>query len=191
MSNGYAPSGGALLRRVLLLALGCGIAAYTVPQYFGALGLGDITQAPAPARAPARSVPQAAMEAPALPDAAVTESFRAEHGNQFFVTAAVNGHPIRFVVDTGATLVSLTPDDARALGFDLDALGWTIATKTANGDGRAAAVTVKELRLGRVTEYNVPALVMRAPGAMSLLGMSFLSRLKSWQIQDGVLTIAS
>lgn len=53
-----------------------------------------------------------------------------------------------------------------------------------------AAVTLPSVRLGRITEYNVPALIMRQ-GGISLLGMSFLSRLRSWQISNGVLTIAS
>lgn len=184
MSDGYGPSGGVLLRRTLLLALGCGTAAYAVPQYFGELGLGDIATERAP------PAPPQVREAAPPPDPA-TESFRARQGNQFFVEATVNGYPIHFVVDTGATLVSLTPADAQAIGFDLDRLDWSVKTATANGNGLNARVTLKELRLGSIAEFDIPALVMRAPGSPSLLGMSFLSRLKSWQIRDGVLTIAS
>lgn len=184
MSDGFGPSGGVLLRRTLLLALGCATAAYAVPQYFGELGLGDVATERAPA------APPQSRDA-ALPQDPATESFRARQGNQFFVAAAVNGHPIQFVVDTGATLVSLTPADARAIGFDLGQLDWSVKTETANGNGLNAPVVLKELRLGSIAEFDVPALVMRAPGSQSLLGMSFLSRLKSWQIRDGVLTIAS
>ena len=52
-----------------------------------------------------------------------------------------------------------------------------------------AAVSLGDIRLGAIAEYDVPALVMRSGGGLSLLGMSFLSRLKSWQIRDGMLTL--
>lgn len=174
-----------MLRRALLLALGCGTAAYAVPQYFGELGLdsvGEVKRAPA--------APPQIRDAVAPPEPG-TESYRARQGNQFFVEATVDGHPVHFVVDTGATLVSLTPADARAIGFDLDQLDWSVKTETANGNGLNARVVLKELRLGSIAEFDVPAIVMRAPGSPSLLGMSFLSRLRSWEIRDGVLTIAS
>jgi clan AA aspartic protease (TIGR02281 family) len=84
----------------------------------------------------------------------------------------------------------LTPEDARLLGFDMTKLKWTLGMHTANGNTTAAPVTLGDLRLGRIVEYSVPALVMRQ-GGISLLGMSFLERLRSWQISHGVLTIAS
>jgi clan AA aspartic protease (TIGR02281 family) len=62
--------------------------------------------------------------------------------------------------------------------------------QTANGISHDAEVTLADIRLNRIIEYNVPAIVMRQ-GNISLLGMSFLSRLRTWQISDGVLTIAS
>lgn len=189
MSDMYGPSSGAMLRRAFLWTIGLGGVAYTVPRYFTSLGLSDIfagaPSTPAPPRAAApRSEGASDADEPA------TQSYRA-HGGQFFVTGTIDGNPVPFVIDTGATYVSLAPEDARRLGFDLATLDWSIKTHTANGDSVNAAVNLADLRLGSIVEYNVPALVMKTGGGMSLLGMSFLSRLKSWQIRNGVLTIAS
>ncbi|HVA12598.1 MAG TPA: TIGR02281 family clan AA aspartic protease [Stellaceae bacterium] len=183
MSDAYGPSGGQLLRRAFLWTIGCGAAAYAVPRLMGSSRPSEVEVAD----------PGATRQAPrpgAAPDEPMRESYRAGPGNQFIIDVAVNGIPIRFMVDTGATEVSLVPGDAQKLGFNLDRLQWNVATQTANGNAVNAAVTLAEIRLGAVTEYGVPALVMRAGGGLSLLGMSFLSRLKSWQIHDGVLTIA-
>jgi aspartyl protease family protein len=184
MSDDSGPAGGVMLRRAFLALIGCGAAAYTLPRYLEPSGLGD-TAAPATPPPPA---PHPGHEAVA--EAPATESYRAQRGNQFFVTGSVNGNPVHFLVDTGATYVSLTAEDARLLGFNLSTLRWNMRMQTANGVTDNAAVTLGDLRLGRIVQYNVPAIVMRQ-GGMSLLGMSFLSRLRSWQISNGVLTIAS
>ena len=116
--------------------------------------------------------------------------YRRARDGHFYVDADVNGARIRFLVDTGATYVALTADDAKKLGFDLTKLNWNKPMQTANGISRNAEVTLGDIRLNRIVEYNVQAIVMRQNG-ISLLGMSFLSRLRSWQISNGVLTIAS
>ena len=190
MSDAYGPSGGAMLRRAFLLLAGCGAAAVTFPRYFGSVdfstGSGsDFASVPSTPHPPGpRSDGIPVAEPPA------TESYRAQRGNQFYVTGSINGNTIHFLVDTGATWVALTQDDAKLLGFNLANLKWDVRTSTANGIASNAAVTLGDVRLGRIVEYNVPAIIMRQSG-ISLLGMSFLSRLRSWQISNGVLTIAS
>jgi aspartyl protease family protein len=181
-----AHGSGAMLRRAVLLLIGCGGAAYTFPRYLSGMDFGSgASSVPATPRPPGpRSDGIPVAEPPA------TQAYRAERGDQFFLTGSVNGNQIRFLVDTGATLVALTPEDAQRLGFDLTRLNWNVPMQTANGVTRNAEVTLGDIRLSRIVEYNVPALVMRQSG-ISLLGMSFLSRLRSWQISDGVLTIAS
>jgi aspartyl protease family protein len=190
MSDTYGSSGGTMLRRAFLLLLGCGSAAVTLPRYFGSMdfaadtgaGNASVPSTPRPPGPRADSIPIA--EPPA------TESYRAQRGNQFYVTGSINGNTIHFLVDTGATWVALTQDDAKLLGFNLSALKWDVRTRTANGIATNASVTLGDVRLGRIIEYNVPAIIMQQSG-ISLLGMSFLSRLRSWQISNGVLTIAS
>jgi len=186
MSDGDGAPGGTMLRRAVLLLIGCTGAAFGLPNLLGNMDVGpgaaNLPSTPPPPRSRSDGIPVA--EPPA------TQSYHAERGNQFFLTGTVNGSPIRFLVDTGATYVALTADDAKKLGFDLTKLNWNKPMQTANGISRNAEVTLGDIRLNRIVEYNVQAIVMRQNG-ISLLGMSFLSRLRSWQISNGVLTIAS
>jgi aspartyl protease family protein len=197
MSDAYGPSGGAMLRRALLLAIGCGAAAYTVPRFLGGGILGapesDAPSSPAPASPVAARLPADLDADPAEPAETIfddTLTVRAGPYNQFFVRAAINGVMLPFIIDTGAFMVSLRREDAELVGIDVGALHWDLAISTANGNAFAARVTLPSVRLDRITEYNVPATVLQQKtDSPSLLGMSFLSRLKSWQIRDGVLTI--
>ncbi len=177
-----------MLRRAFLLVATCGVAAYAFPRYVTSGGFSFTAADDHAPSTPHPPAPQHAEIPVAGPPA--TESYRAQRGNQFYVTGSVNGNPVHFIVDTGATLVALTPEDAKMLGFNLSTLKWSVGIRTANGNTDAAPVTLGDLRLGRIVEYNVPALVMHQ-GGISLLGMSFLSRLRSWQISQGVLTISS
>lgn len=187
MSDMPGTSGALLLRRGLVWTIGLAAAAYAVPRFLDGAGLTNLF-AGAPAAPQAHQPQQRVGAATAPKNEPAVETFRAQN-NQFFVTATIDGNPVHFVVDTGATYVALTPEDARRLGFDLSTLDWNIRTHTANGDAVNAAVNLADLRLGSIVEYNVPALVMKTGGVMSLLGMSFLSRLESWNIRDGVLTV--
>jgi aspartyl protease family protein len=192
MSDAYGPSSGTMVRRAFLIVAGCGAAAYAFPHYLTGMDFGSgADNVPATPVPPPHPRPQTKrVDDIPVAEPPATESFRAEQGNQFFVTGSVNGNQIHFLVDTGATWVSLTPDDARTLGFNLSTLNWNLPSRTANGIIKNAAVTLGDVRLGRIVEYNVSAVVMPTSG-ISLLGMTFLSRLRSWQISKGVLTIAS
>jgi len=125
------------------------------------------------------------MTQAAVPNSAVYQSNRQGH---VFVDAMVNGTPVHFLVDTGATFVSLTMADAEAAGFTRTELAFTGTTSTANGVARVAPVRLREVRLGEFAAGNVPAVVGEHLG-MSLLGQSFLNRLSGYQMRDGVLTL--
>jgi aspartyl protease family protein len=101
----------------------------------------------------------------------------------FDIAAQINGAHIPMVLDTGASSVVLTPDDAKAAGLPLDLLNYTVGIDTANGRTRAAPVTLDRIAIGGLEERSVDALVVQ-PGQLktSLLGMSFLNRLQSWQV---------
>jgi aspartyl protease family protein len=105
-------------------------------------------------------------------------------GGDFHVPAQVNGAPVYMVLDTGASAVVLTPDDAKAAGLPLDMLHYTVEIETANGHARAAEVSLKQVSVGFITERAVPALIAQ-PGQLkeSLLGMSFLNRLESYEMR--------
>ena len=114
----------------------------------------------------------------------------AARGGQFWADASVNGTHIRFLVDTGAFAVALSAFDAQRLGFDLDRLDFKISVSTANGVTSAAPVTLDELSIGSISRRNVPAMVTQE-GAMeqSLLGMTFLNLIGSFEMGDGVLIL--
>jgi aspartyl protease family protein len=122
------------------------------------------------------------------PSPSRTLVYRADRHGNFMLTAAVNGAPIRAVVDTGASLVALTLDDAQAAGIRRSELVFNGLTHTANGTARFAPVMLREVRIGQVSIDNVPAAVMENL-PQSLLGMSFLKRLKSFEMREGALTI--
>ena len=105
-------------------------------------------------------------------------------GGDFQVAAQVNGTRVAMALDTGASSVVLTQDAARAAGLPLELLSYTVEVDTANGRSRAAAVTLDRIAVGDIIEHSVPALVAQ-PGQLriSLLGMSFLTRLESWQVR--------
>jgi aspartyl protease family protein len=112
----------------------------------------------------------------------IAEVARAGTGD-FGVSAQINGARVHMVVDTGASSVVLTPEDAKAAGLPLPLLNYTVSIETANGRARAAPVTLDRIALGELEERSVDALVVQ-PGQLrtSLLGMSFLNRLQSWQV---------
>jgi len=104
-------------------------------------------------------------------------------GGGFSVGAHVNGARVAMVLDTGASAVVLTQEAAKAAGLPLEVLNYSVNVDTANGRARAAPVTLDRLSIGDITERSVPALVAQGGQLRtSLLGMSFLNRLQSWQV---------
>jgi len=102
----------------------------------------------------------------------------------FAIEAHINGAQVPMVLDTGASSVVLTHDAAKAAGLPLEVLDYDVNVETANGRTRAASVTLDRLAVGDIVERSVPALIAQ-PGRLrrSLLGMTFLNRLESWQVR--------
>jgi aspartyl protease family protein len=119
-----------------------------------------------------------------------TLSYKADRSGHVFVEAEVNGTPIRFLVDTGASFVTLRAEDARAAGIVSGDLHYTRQTATANGVVRVAPVKLRELRLDQLVMEEVDATVIDAPLNISLLGMSFLKRLDGYEMRDGALVVS-
>lgn len=129
-----------------------------------------------------------------LPDRGVssgpdTVSFRAGRNGHFVVTGLVDDKPVKFLVDTGASLVVLSPDDAARVGIDLRRLNFSMRFATANGVGLGAMVRLRAVTVGPITVRDVRAAVNQAPMRESLLGNSFLERLSGYDVRSGTLTL--
>lgn len=105
------------------------------------------------------------------------------------LTLEVNGAPVGFIVDTGASEIVLSQSDAQRAGFDLSGLAYYGRAYTANGQVRTAPVTIQEIRLGAMVDNAVPASVNGGALDQSLLGMSYLQRFSEIRISGGTLTL--
>jgi aspartyl protease family protein len=107
----------------------------------------------------------------------------------FVARVSVDGASVSMLVDTGASTVVLRQSDARLLGVDTRRLRYTVPVQTANGLAYAAHARLREVSIGSITLHSVDALVAQ-PGALkeSLLGMSFLSRLRSYEFAGDFVT---
>lgn len=114
---------------------------------------------------------------------------RAPSGH-FETRANVNGKKLNFMVDTGASTVVLSSEDAYDLGIDTRALNYTITVNTANGTAPAAPVILDSIKIGDIERKNIRAMVTQ-PDAMdgSLLGMSFLDRLSGYTVRGDQLIL--
>lgn len=111
-------------------------------------------------------------------------SIRVSSGGHFVTHAKVNDARIRFLIDTGATRVVLTRADAKRAGFPVQRLQYTDFVQTANGLTQVAPVRLKQVTVGSITMRNVAAEVAGDGLDHSLLGMSFLSRLSSYEFSS-------
>jgi aspartyl protease family protein len=144
---------------------------------------------------PNASIARQEMEAPAEVRG-VRESFggevrlKADTRGHFIIRGYVNDRRTTFMADTGATLVFLTYEDAEQLGLSPQQLDFYGSVETANGITRVAPVRLDRVRIEDITVRDVPAAVAeRGALATNLLGMSFLRRLRSFQMQGSELVL--
>jgi aspartyl protease family protein len=116
-------------------------------------------------------------------------SFPAGPDGHFYIQAKVNGGRVTFMVDTGASDIVLTPNDARRIGFDPASLDFDQLAETANGTVTGAAIRLESLIVGSIAMRQLPATINGADMSESLLGMEFLNRLHGWRVENGVLTL--
>ena len=101
----------------------------------------------------------------------------ADNQGHFYTTGTVNGVSVRFLVDTGAPMISLGASDARRIGLDFNR-GQKGMTQTANGQSVVSKIQLDTVRIGDVSLHNVDALIHQTEMPMALLGMSFLNRME-------------
>lgn len=165
-----------MLKAVLLLAGLVSAVAMAAPGYL--LGLTGRT-----AKAPVAPPPTAA----AISSAA---RIAANSNGQFFTDVEINFRRFPALIDTGATLVALRYQDARALGLVYPGDRFDVRVRTANGEGRARRVSLRSVAVASITVHDVDALVLEE-GALgvNLVGMSFLGKLSRFEVERGTLVL--
>jgi len=121
-----------------------------------------------------------------------TVRIRKQRDGQFIAKAMANKASLNMIIDTGASVVVLTQSDAQKAGIDVTALSYSVPMQTANGITMGARIKLSSVSVGTIALRNVDALVAK-PGSLreSLLGMSFLSRLRSYEFSGDFLTLRS
>ncbi len=123
-----------------------------------------------------------------LEDGARIEVPRRNSGH-FHLMLELDGVPVNFLVDTGATDIVLTEADARRVGLDPDTMPFIGRARTANGEVETAYGSIDQVRLGPIVHSNVSVAVNRGEMPGSLLGMSYLNRFDRIEISGDTLTL--
>lgn len=116
-------------------------------------------------------------------------SFNRSNNGHFQLKALIGNQTVEFMVDTGATRTVLTLEDAKRLGINVEKLVYNQPSLTANGITYSAAIRLPEIKIGSIIVYDVPAAVSKNLDGMSLLGMSFLEKLKGYRVENDRLTL--
>ena len=176
------------MNRVLLLAIIACFGALSSGAYFMSKLLAPVAApdiaAQAAVIAPAAAPTSAAAPVPSGRVALV----KPDQAGQFRADVTINGRSIRMLIDTGASLVALTQQDAITLG--VLPLSFNVPVQTASGTARAGEAKLSEIRIGNVQANDIGALVL-PPGVAghSLLGMSFLRKLSGFEVAGGNLIL--
>ncbi len=136
------------------------------------------------------AAPQATANIPRARHSGSVVEIHATRGGHFLTEVEIDGQPITIMVDTGATMVALSYEDAERAGIFLNPGDFTLSVSTANGRARVAPVMLNSVSIGDITVRDVRAAVSE-PGRLrtSLLGMSFLGRLSRFNMRPGLLVL--
>lgn len=112
-----------------------------------------------------------------------TLKIRLSPDGHYWADAEVNGMPVRFLIDSGATTTALSLKTAQAAKVDINEGGFPTYLNTANGTVEAQRGTIATLRVGPMMALDLPVVVAEAFGDSNVLGMNFLSEMKSWRVE--------
>lgn len=111
------------------------------------------------------------------------------NNGHFIIAAKVNDYKVKFLLDTGASSIVLTNEDAKNANINVNDLNYNISISTANGIIYVAYKNVERLQISNKIFYNLKVAVTKSGLNQSLLGMSFLKNVKSYSINNNKLTI--
>jgi aspartyl protease family protein len=169
------------MRQVLFFAIAALVLAGVMPRVMGSVGNRSAVEAPQPVKR-VEPAPQSS--------AYRTVTVRADRLGHFQVEGSVDGRRLDFMVDTGATVVALREADAGKLGIFPSPRDYTGLTSTANGTIRVAPVRLPSLEVNGIRVYDVNAVVIPDHAlSVNLLGMSFLSRVRRFEMANGRLVM--
>jgi aspartyl protease family protein len=123
-------------------------------------------------------------EPPAIATTALEITLERNSDRHFYADAEVNGKQVRFLVDTGASEIALTEDDAKKVGIEVDPSKYELIGQGASGIVRGQYVDVDQIDLGGIRESNAKAVVVQGAN-ISLLGQPFLENVEEIVIRKG------
>lgn len=171
-----------MLLRTTIFASVAILAATQVPRFFDSKQHNQ-AGAKAEQRTPAPKVQKATLSNGRI-------NLKADGRGHFFGTFHMNGKPVEGLVDTGASTIAINETTARKLGFTGNSLDFRYKAATANGMTEAARITIDRVDIGTIRVRAVEAMVLRDRALDgTLIGMSFLTKLRSYHVQDGGLTL--
>jgi aspartyl protease family protein len=107
----------------------------------------------------------------------------------FMITVQMNGKDARMLIDSGATITSISTETARKLGIEVDTGGFPVIVETANGMAEARRARLETLRVGPITRGDFAIHVGDGIGEEGLLGMNFLDTLGSWRVEGSMMIL--
>ena len=176
-----------MIQKFLILAAGASVLAFAFPSAFEQYQERMANEQAVEAVDPAPAVVQAA----ATPTyAGRVAQLQADDDGHYRTKARLNGRPVDVLVDTGATYVSMSESTARRLGLQIRADAYRYTAQTANGNTPVAIAKLDRVQIGKIEVRDVEALISKGDVMpTTLLGMSFLSKLKRFDFEQGTLNL--
>ncbi|MGB5482918.1 retropepsin-like aspartic protease family protein [Parasphingorhabdus sp.] len=112
-----------------------------------------------------------------------TLRIRQSADGHFWANATVNELPVRFLIDSGATTTAMTLQTARSAGIEISGSPFPVILTTANGSVEAQRGSIQSLQIGSMVAKDLPVVVAEEFGDSNVIGMNFLSQLKSWRVE--------
>jgi aspartyl protease family protein len=107
----------------------------------------------------------------------------------YWLQVEINGNPVKFMIDTGATTTAVNSKTALEAGIEVDNGGFPVLINTANGTVQAQRGKANSLEIGPLTIENHNVVVSESFGDTNVLGMNFLDSLKSWKVENNIMTL--